>query len=156
MSRPAGRRRSGTTPADDRPAGAAGAASQISLLPPEGAAMLHLIRENLRLLRELATRYEIGWLPPELLTSNAPVVRSPRDVAEYLRAELAGLVQEQLRVVLLNTKNRILGVALIYQGGVNAATVASLADCFREAVRVGASSVVFVHNHPSGDPTPSP
>lgn len=125
---------------------------QISLLPPDAAVVLHLVRENLRLLAELATRYEIGRLA---VTADEPSVRSPADLAAYLGPELADLAQEQLRVVLLDTKNRVLGSSLIYQGGLNA-TVIRLADCFREAVRSGAAAVILVHNHPSGDPTPSP
>ena len=127
-------------------------ARQLSLLPPDAAALLHLVRENLRLLAELVARYEVGRL-------EAPVdqrsVRGPADVAAYLGAELADLAQEQLRVVLLDTKNHVLGTQLVYQGGINA-TAIRLADCFREAVARGAAAVIFAHNHPSGDPTPSP
>jgi DNA repair protein RadC len=127
-------------------------ARQLSLLPPDAAALLHLVRENLRLLAELVARYEVGRL-------EAPVdqrsVRCPADVAAYLGAELADLAQEQLRVVLLDTKNHVLGTQLVYQGGINA-TAIRLADCFREAVARGAAAVIFAHNHPSGDATPSP
>jgi DNA repair protein RadC len=126
-------------------------ARQVSLLPPDAAALLHLVRENLRLLAELVARYEIGTLAAP---AEERVIRSPADVAAYLGSELADLPQEQLRVVLLDTKNHILGVQLVYQGGLNA-TVVRLADCFREAVARGAAAVIFVHNHPSGDPTPS-
>jgi DNA repair protein RadC len=83
------------------------------------------------------------------------VIRSPADVAAYLGPEMADLAQEQLRVLLLNTKNHVVGTCLVYQGGVNA-TVVRLADCFREAVRASAPAVILVHNHPSSDPTPSP
>lgn len=64
------------------------------------------------------------------------------------------LAQEQLRVVLLNTKNQVLGASLVYQGGLNSIVV-RLADCFREAVQVNAAAILLVHNHPSGDPEPS-
>jgi len=129
-----------------------GDARQISLLPPDAAAVLHLVRENLKLLLELAQRYEVGLgdAPADCLS-----VRGPEDVNAYLGPELAALAQEQLRVVLLDTKNHVLGVTLVYQGGVNAISV-RLADCFREAVRLGAAAVILVHNHPSTDPTPSP
>jgi len=125
---------------------------QISLLPPDAAALLHLVRENLRLLAELVARYEIGSVGT---CAQEHIIRSPADVAAYLGSELAELAQEQLRVVLLDTKNHVLGIQLVYQGGLNA-TVIRLADCFREAVTLGAAAVIFVHNHPSGDPTPSP
>ncbi len=121
---------------------------QISLLPPDAAALLHLVRENLRLLEELATRYEVPRLDAR---PEGQQVRSPADLASYLAPELADLAQEQLRVVLLDTKNHILGTQLVYQGGINA-TAIRLADCFREAVARGAAAVIFAHNHPSGAP----
>lgn len=125
---------------------------QVSLLPPDVAGLLHLVRENLRLLGELASRYEVGWLD---VHPDRHEVRSPADVAALLGPELRDLAQEQLRVVLLDTRNHVIGVSLVYQGGRNAAVV-RLADCFREAVRASAAAVVLVHNHPSFDPTPSP
>ncbi len=124
---------------------------QISLLPPDAAAILHLVRENLRLLAEMVSRYEVGRLEA---SANGHTIRKPADLAEYLGAEMADLAQEQLRVVILDTKNHILGSSLVYQGGLNA-TVVRLGDCFREAVRLGAAALILVHNHPSGDPTPS-
>jgi DNA repair protein RadC len=130
----------------------AGDARQISLLPPDGATILHLIRENLRLLGELATHYEVPGLDAAL---DGPAMRSPPDVAAYLGPELVHLAQEQLRVVLVDTKNRVIATQLIYQGGINATSI-RLADCFREAVARGAAAIILAHNHPSGDPTPSP
>ncbi len=70
------------------------------------------------------------------------------------RIEMAALEQEQLRVVLLDTKHRILRHATVYQGSVNQAQV-RVAEVFRDAVRQNATAIVAVHNHPSGDPTPS-
>jgi DNA repair protein RadC len=67
---------------------------------------------------------------------------------------MADLAQEQLRVLLLDIKNRLVGATLVYQGGANAIVI-RLADCFREAVRVGAAAIVLAHNHPSSDATPS-
>jgi DNA repair protein RadC len=127
-------------------------ANQISLLPPDAGAILHLVRENLRLLAELVTRYEVGHVD---LSADERTIRGPADLAAYLGAELGDLAQEQLRVVLLDTRNHVIGSQLVYQGGINA-TAIRLADCFREAVARGAAAVIFAHNHPSGDPTPSP
>jgi DNA repair protein RadC len=125
---------------------------QVTFLSPDSATLLHLIRENLRLLAELATSCEVALLDA---TRDGRLIRSPVDIAAYLGPELAALAQEQLRVVCLDTKNRVLATPLVYQGGLNA-TVIRLADCFRDAVRLGAAAIVLVHNHPSGDPTPSP
>lgn len=127
------------------------ATPQISLLPPDVATLLHLVRENLKLLADLSGRYEVSGLAA---TVDRVSVRNPADVAAYLGAELSGLAQEQLRVVLLDSGNRVIATSLVYQGGLNS-TVIRLGDCFREAVARGAAAVVLVHNHPSGDPTPS-
>jgi DNA repair protein RadC len=131
------------------------ARQQISFVPPDGATLLHLVRENLRLVAQFMAHYEVPGLPPPEGDADAPVIRSPADIAGYLGPELAALAQEQLRVVLLNAKNRVIGVQLVYQGGANTISV-RLADCFREAVRSGAVAIILCHNHPSGDPEPSP
>ncbi|HEX5505314.1 MAG TPA: JAB domain-containing protein [Thermomicrobiales bacterium] len=125
---------------------------QVSLLAPDAATLIHLLRENVRLLRALVERHEVGRLAPP---GDAPTVRTPEDLAAYLGPEMADLAQEQVRVALLDSRNRLLGVHLVCQGGLNAAVV-RLADCFREAIRVNAAALVLIHNHPSGDPTPSP
>jgi DNA repair protein RadC len=81
-------------------------------------------------------------------------VRSPRDVADRLVLQMGRLEREELRVVVLNTKNVVLRVATAYQGNVSASLV-RVGELFRDAVRLTASGVILVHNHPSGDPTPS-
>jgi DNA repair protein RadC len=83
-----------------------------------------------------------------------PQIRAPEDVYLMLGSEMARLEQEQLRVMLLDTKNRVTRVVTVYQGSVNAAQV-RVAELFRDAVRTNAPAVVLVHNHPSGDPEPS-
>jgi len=92
------------------------------------------------------------------LSSSQPearaVVRSPADVANLLSAEMGLLEQEHLRVVLLNTRNEVLGIPEVYKGSVNTSLV-RVGEVFREAVRRNCPAVVVVHNHPSGDPTPS-
>ena len=82
-------------------------------------------------------------------------VRSPRDVADRLVLQMGRLEREELRVVVLNTKNVVLRVTTAYQGNVSASLV-RVGELFRDAVRLTASGVILVHNHPSGDPTPSP
>ena len=57
--------------------------------------------------------------------------------------------------MLLNTKNVVLRVVTVYQGNVNSSLV-RVGELFRDAVRVNATGIILVHNHPSGDPTPSP
>jgi DNA repair protein RadC len=83
------------------------------------------------------------------------LIRSPRDVADRLTLQMGGLEREELRVVILDTKNHVLRVSTVYQGNVSASLV-RVGELFRDAVRLNAASVILVHNHPSGDPTPSP
>ncbi|HET9200395.1 MAG TPA: DNA repair protein RadC [Dehalococcoidia bacterium] len=83
------------------------------------------------------------------------IVRSPLDVAMLWMSEMGLLEQEELRVILLNTRNEIVKRATVYRGSVNSAQVRP-AEVLREAVRANLPSMVVVHNHPSGDPSPSP
>lgn len=83
------------------------------------------------------------------------VVRSPADIANRLIPAMAPLEREELRVLTLNTKNRILDMQTVYAGCVNS-TLVRVGELFREAVRTHAAGIILVHNHPSGDPTPSP
>jgi DNA repair protein RadC len=125
--------------------------SRVNPPPVDGATLTHLVRENLALLAELVQRYEVAR---ETDCGERLEVRKPADVAAYLGPEMADLAQEQLRVLLLDIKNRLIGATLVYQGGASAIVI-RLADCFREAVRVGAAAVVLAHNHPSHDVNPS-
>ncbi|HEU5328993.1 MAG: RadC family protein [Thermomicrobiales bacterium] len=84
-----------------------------------------------------------------------PRIQSPEDIAAILSSEMAALDQEELRVVLLNTKNEVVKMVTVYRGSVNAAQI-RVAEVFKEAIRLNVPSLVVVHNHPSGDPTPSP
>lgn len=84
-----------------------------------------------------------------------PQIRSPQDVATMLQVDMGMLEQEHLRVVLLNTKNRVIGTPTVYKGSVNMSMI-RVAEVFREAIKENCPSIIVVHNHPSGDPTPSP
>ncbi len=82
-------------------------------------------------------------------------VRSPQDVANLVLLEMGLLRQESLRVVLLDTRNRVLGVRQVYQGSLNTSFI-RIGELFREAINQSCAAIVVCHNHPSGDPTPSP
>jgi DNA repair protein RadC len=82
-------------------------------------------------------------------------LRSPRDVAAYLTPAFGALPTEQIGVVLLDTKHRVMRTTIVAVGALNSAGVFPR-DIYREAMVAGAASVVVFHNHPSGDPTPSP
>ena len=83
-----------------------------------------------------------------------PQISTPEDAFTLLGPEMAALDHEQLRVLLLDTKNRVLRIATVYQGSVNSAQV-RVAEVFKDAIRLNAPAFVLAHNHPSGDPTPS-
>jgi DNA repair protein RadC len=82
-------------------------------------------------------------------------VNGAEDVAGLLMLQMAELEQEQLRLVLLNTKNDVIGWPVVYTGGLRTAVVRA-GEVFKEPIRHNASGMIVVHNHPSGDPTPSP
>jgi DNA repair protein RadC len=84
-----------------------------------------------------------------------PRVSSPADAANLLMSEMMFLEQEHLRVILLNTRNEVLSTPTIYQGSLNTSVV-RVGELFRSAVRANAAALIVAHNHPSGDPSPSP
>lgn len=93
-----------------------------------------------------------------LLTSSPsekPRVSSPADAANLLMSEMALLEQEHLRLILLDTRNHVLSTPTVYIGSLNTSVV-RVGELFRFALRENAAAMIVVHNHPSGDPTPSP
>ena len=84
-----------------------------------------------------------------------PQIRSPADAANLVMTEMGLLEQEQLRVILLDTKNRVLTTPTIYKGSLNTSLI-RVGELFRDAIRANCASLIVLHNHPSGDPTPSP
>lgn len=82
-------------------------------------------------------------------------ITSPADAANLLMSEMALLEQEHLRVILLDTRNRVLRVSTLYIGSLNSSVV-RVGELFREAIRSNAAALIVAHNHPSGDPAPSP
>ena len=81
-------------------------------------------------------------------------ITSPADAAA-LCGDMGTFDVEHLRVIMLNTKNNVLGIADVYKGSVNSSQI-RLGEVFRPALQRNAPSVVIAHNHPSGDATPSP
>jgi DNA repair protein RadC len=80
---------------------------------------------------------------------------SPYAVAHHLMLSVGSQEREELHVLLLNTKNVVMRMERVYQGNVSASLV-RVGELFTEAVRQVAAGIILVHNHPSGDPTPSP
>jgi len=83
------------------------------------------------------------------------VIRSPADVEQWLVASMSHLEQEHFKVLWLDTRNRLIGEKTLYIGCLNSTHVRT-AEVFRDAIRENAAGIIVAHNHPSGDPTPSP
>ena len=88
-------------------------------------------------------------------TEELPTINSPADAAALVMYEMSALSQEQLRVMLLNTKNQVLEIKTLYQGSLNSSAV-RVGEVFKHAITANAAATIICHNHPSGDPTPSP
>jgi DNA repair protein RadC len=104
---------------------------------------------------QLAAAFELGRRMSTDWPTGRLSVRAPRDLAERLVPEMGRLEREELRVALLNTKNVVLAIETVYRGNVSTALV-RVGELFRDAIRQLAAGVILVHNHPSGDPSPSP
>ena len=104
---------------------------------------------------QLKAALELGRRMLMIAPEDRFVVRSPSDVAQLLMAEMSHLEQEHFRVLYLDTRNRLLGSETVYVGSLNASHI-RVSEVFREAVKRNCASIIVVHNHPSGDPTPSP
>lgn len=81
-------------------------------------------------------------------------VSCPKDISTLLINEMNNLNQEVLKLILLNTKNTVIGVKDVFKGSLNSSIVHPR-EIFREAVQRGSANIIICHNHPSGDPTPS-
>jgi DNA repair protein RadC len=124
---------------------AAASTAELEMTPGVGAARAAQLVAAFELGRRIAADWPSGRLS----------VRGPRDVADRLVIQMGRLEREELRVVLLNTRNQVLAMPIVYQGNVSTALV-RVGELFRDAVRQHAAAIIVVHNHPSGDPTPSP
>ena len=103
---------------------------------------------------QILAALELGRRFVSLAPEERATVNCPEDVVNLLSAEMSALEQEHLRVLLLNTRNEVTGIEEIYIGNVNSSVVRP-AEVFRPGIRANATSILCVHNHPSGDPTPS-
>lgn len=104
---------------------------------------------------QIKAAIELGRRLTQQAPEERPAIHSPADAAEMVRYEMGALEQEHLRVILLDTRNRVISVEKIYVGSLNSSTV-RVGELFRPAIQRSAASVIVLHNHPSGDPSPSP
>lgn len=85
-----------------------------------------------------------------------PVIQSPSDAAGLFIHRMQHLEQEHLMVLLLDTRNRVIGDPIdLYHGSLNTSLI-RIAEVFRPAIRANAAAILVAHNHPSGSPEPSP
>jgi len=84
-----------------------------------------------------------------------PVINSPSSAAALVQYEMGALAKEEMRVILLNSRNSVMDIVTVAHGSLNAAQI-RVGEVFTPAVRKNAAAIIVVHNHPSGDPQPSP
>ncbi|MDA8212555.1 MAG: DNA repair protein RadC [Clostridia bacterium] len=117
---------------------------ELSTISGIGTAKAAMIRAAL----ELGKR--VSSMAPEV----RPVIRSPQDVSILLMEEMRHLDREQFRTVLLNTKNQVLETEVVSVGSLSSSIVHPR-EVFKNPIKKSAAALILVHNHPSGDPTPS-
>jgi DNA repair protein RadC len=98
---------------------------------------------------------ELGRRIAKSTFSERITIRSPKDIANLMSEELRYLQKEHFVCLFLNTKNHVLAQETLSMGSLNASIVHPR-EVFRAAIKRSSASIVCVHNHPSGDPTPSP
>lgn len=104
---------------------------------------------------QLLASIELGKRLHKQRTDERYTIRSPKDAANYLMPDMSSLLQENFVTLFLNVKNQIIHQQTIFIGSLNASIVHPR-EVFREAVKRSAASIICAHNHPSGNPAPSP
>lgn len=104
-----------------------------------------------RLIAALELGRRFVFIPFEL----GDTIRTAADIANLLIGQMSTLDHEELWVLVLNTKNKLVHIDKLYKGNLNSCYI-RVGEVFRQAVRMNAAAIMVVHNHPSGDPTPSP
>ena len=104
---------------------------------------------------QLKSAVELGRRLAVATPEERPTIQSPEDAAGLVLYEMGALEREQLRVLNLDTRNRLVRTSEVYRGSLNSSWI-RIGEVFRDAVRLNAAAIIVAHNHPSGDPTPSP
>ncbi|GAB4397869.1 MAG: DNA repair protein RadC [Anaerolineales bacterium] len=104
---------------------------------------------------QLKAAIELGRRLTLASPEERPSIHSPADAAALVQYEMSALTQEELRILLLDTRNRVLRIETVYRGSLNSSQV-RVGELFKAAITRNAAALIVVHNHPSGDPTPSP
>ena len=104
---------------------------------------------------QILAAIELGRRLNSASPDERPAIHSPKDAADLVLYEMSGLGQEHLWILILDTRNRVLDIKRLYQGSLNSSNV-RIGEIFREAILRNAAAIIVAHNHPSGDPSPSP
>ncbi|MBK8902228.1 MAG: DNA repair protein RadC [Anaerolineaceae bacterium] len=104
---------------------------------------------------EIKAALEIGRRLLTTAPEEKPRITSPADAANLLMSEMSFLDKEHLRLILMDTRNRVLATPTIYIGSLNTSVI-RIGELFRAAIKENAAAFIVAHNHPSGDPSPSP
>ena len=104
---------------------------------------------------EMKAALELGRRLATTTPEERPQITSPADAANLLMSEMSLLEQEHLRLILLDTRNHVLRMPTLYIGSLNSTTI-RISEIFRAAIKENAAALIVAHNHPSGDPSPSP
>jgi len=104
---------------------------------------------------QIKAALELGRRLGSINPQTKKAINGPNDVAELVKYAMMALEHEELWVLVLDTKNRVISEEKLYRGSLNSSTV-RIGEVFRAGIKRNAAAVIVVHNHPSGDPTPSP
>lgn len=104
---------------------------------------------------QIASAFELGRRLAALSDEERPAIRSPQDVANLLMPEMRDLKKECLKSLLLDTKNRVLKILTVSVGILDSSLVHPR-EVFKDAIVASSAAIIVAHNHPSGDPAPSP
>ena len=104
---------------------------------------------------QIKAALELGRRATNMPRVERPIIRSPAEAANLLMPEMAGLEQEHMRIILLDTRNRVLSMPTVYIGSLNSSVI-RVGELFKAGIRENAASLIVAHNHLSGDPAPSP
>jgi DNA repair protein RadC len=104
---------------------------------------------------QIKAAIELGRRMAEEDPEERSTIHSSQDVYERVQYEMMAYTQEHLWILLLNTRNQVISIEKLYKGSLNSSTV-RVGEIFKAAIQRSSASLIVVHNHPSGDPTPSP
>lgn len=104
---------------------------------------------------QIKAAIEVGRRLASVKPDERVIITGPQDVADQVQYKMAHLEQEELWVLLLDSRNKLLKIEELYRGSLNSSSVRP-AEIFRLGIRGNAAALIIVHNHPSGDPSPSP